>query len=253
MEWTTPAVFVIAITAGAVGGLWLARQKTNHAELSKHNDVAGVMFSIVGTLFTVLLAFIVVVVWETHGEAEERVAQEAGVLGDMIRDVGMLPPESQRELRQELNEYCRAVIEEEWPAMAKSESSPRVWAIVDQLFQSFSHLQPESPRDTNIHAELLTRLNELSDHRRLRLLSADDKIPGAMWAVLIGGALITVCFSYFLGVERGAAHALMTAALAAMIGLTIYLVAAIDHPFAGLIRITPESFQFVLDKVTTTH
>ena len=41
----------------------------------------------------------------------------------------------------------------------------------------------------------------------------------------------------------------MTGALAAMIGLTLYLIVAIDHPFAGTIRVEPDGFQLVLDKV----
>src|SRR5262249_52834155 len=105
------------------------------------------------------------------------------------------------------------------------------------------------PRGVNFHSEMLTRLDELSDHRRLRLLSAGSKVPPLLWAVLIIGALITVGFSYFLGVEGGRAHALMTAALAAMIALTLYLIFAINRPFAGTLRVTPEAFRIVLQKV----
>ena len=59
MEWFAPIVFVFIVTAGAVIGLLLVRRRINHAALARHNNVASAVFSVVGTLFTVLLAFVV--------------------------------------------------------------------------------------------------------------------------------------------------------------------------------------------------
>jgi protein-S-isoprenylcysteine O-methyltransferase Ste14 len=249
MNWLPPILFVFAIAISAVAGLLLVRRRVHHAALSKHNDVAGVMFSIVGTLYAVLLAFVVIVVWEAMGTADDRAALEAGILGDVVRDAGFFADPLRSELQNELREYTQAVIDEEWPAMATSESSPHVWDTLNRIFESFSHLNPATPREINIHAEMLRRLNDLSDHRRLRLLSADNKVPPLMWVVLIIGGLITLGFSYLFGVERGKSHALMTAALAGMIGLTLYLILAMDHPFGGTIRVEPDAFRLVLEKV----
>src|SRR5262245_53765455 len=213
MEWLRLTVFVFAVNAVAVTGLLLVRRRINHAALARYNNVASAVFSIVGTLFTVLLAFVVIVVWESRDKADERAALEAGILGDLMRDAGLFPDPERTELRNELREYGQAVIDEEWPAMVKGESSSHVWDVLNRLFESFSRLKPTIPREVNFHSQMLTRLNELSDHRRLRLLSADSKVPPLLWAVLIIGALITVGFSYFLGVEGDRAHALMTAAL----------------------------------------
>lgn len=249
MRWLALIVFLFAVTAVAVVGLLLVRRRIDHAALAKHSNVASAIFSIVGTLFTVLLAFVVIVVWESKDKADERTALEAGVLGALMRDAGLFPDPERTELRNELREYAQAVIDEEWPAMANSKSSPHVWDVLNRLFESFSRLKPVAPREVNIHSEMLTRLNELSDDRRLRLLSARSKVPPLLWAVLIVGALITVGYSYFLGVEGDRAHALMTGPLAAMIALTLYLIFAIDRPFAGTLRVEPDAFRTVLEKV----
>jgi len=249
MEWLAPIAFVFVVVIFAVAGLLFVRRRVNHGELSKHNDVGGVIFSIVGTLYAVILAFVVIIVWEALGTADDRAAQEAGVLGDLMRDAGFFPDPQRTELQKELREYAQAVIDEEWPAMVNSGSSQHVWEILDRTFESFSRITPNTQREANIHAEMLRRLNDLSDHRRLRLLSADNKVPPLMWAMLIVGGFITVGFSYFLGVERRRSHVLMTAALAGMIGLTLYLILALDHPFAGTIRVEPDGFRLVLDKV----
>jgi hypothetical protein len=249
MEFLAPLVFVFGVAAFAILGLLLVRRRVHHAALSKHNDVGGVIFSIVGTLYAVILAFVVIIVWEALGTADELAAQEAGVLGDVMRDAGFFPDPERSELQMEFRAYAQAVIDEEWPAMESGGSSEHVWQLLNQIFESFSKIKPADEREVNIHAEMLTRLNDLSDHRRLRLLSADNKVPPLMWVMLVIGGIITIGFSYFLGVEQHRSHVFMTAALAAMIGLTLYLIVALDHPFGGTIRVEPEGFQLVLDRV----
>jgi acid phosphatase family membrane protein YuiD len=53
--------------------------------------VGAAVFQTVGTLFTVLLAFVVVIVWESMGNVRDRSGQEAGILGELIRDAGFFP------------------------------------------------------------------------------------------------------------------------------------------------------------------
>jgi hypothetical protein len=249
MELLSAIGFVFGVSALCVAGLILVRRRVHHAALTKHNDVGGIMFSIVGTLYAVMLAFVVIVVWEALGEADERAALEAGILGDLMRDAGFLNDPIRTELQNELRDYAQGVIDEEWPAMATGGSADHVWGALDGIFVTFSRIVPTNDRETNIHREMLARINELSDHRRLRLLSSTNKVPSLMWMMLIVGGVITVGFSYFLGVERQKAHILMTAALAAMIALTLYLIVAIDHPFAGTIHVEPDAFRLVLDKI----
>src|SRR5215470_18045214 len=112
MEWLRLIVFVIAVNAVAVTGLLLVRRRINHAALARYNNVASAVFSIVGTLFTVLLAFVVIVVWESHDKADERAALEAGILGDLMRDAALFSDPERTEFRNELREYGQAVIDE---------------------------------------------------------------------------------------------------------------------------------------------
>jgi hypothetical protein len=249
MQLLFPVLFVFAVAAASVLGLLLVRLRVHHASLSKHNDVAGVMFSIVGTIYAVLLAFVVVVVWESNGTAGERTEQEAGILGDLVRDAILFPDPERTELLLEFYDYTKTVVGEEWPAMEKGGTSQHAWDVMNRIFLTFSKIKPDNPRDINIHAEMLRRLNELSDHRRLRLLAVDNKVPPMLWYLLVFGGVITIGFSYFLGVEKQRSHALMTASLAAMIALTLYLILALGRPFTGPMRVGPDAFQLVLERM----
>ena len=51
--------------------------------------------------------------------------------------------------------------------------------------------------------------------------------------VLLIGGLITVSYTYFLGVKNIRAQYLMTAALTVTITLILVLIYILDHPFTG--------------------
>jgi hypothetical protein len=59
---------------------------------SAHNDVAGFTIAIVGVIYAVLLAFIAVSAWESHGKAQEIVQMEANAVGNLYVDSIGLPP-----------------------------------------------------------------------------------------------------------------------------------------------------------------
>jgi cation transporter-like permease len=64
--------------------------------------------------------------------------------------------------------------------------------------------------------------------------------------VLLVGGVITVGFTYLFGLRSTTVHVLMVAALALVIGLVLFTVAALDYPFRGDVRIDPDAFEQAL-------
>jgi hypothetical protein len=88
----------------------------------------------------------------------------------------------------------------------------------------------------------------LGHARRERLLFAGEGLPTILWVVLILGGVITVCFTYLFGLENTLVHLLMVAALAMIISLSLFTVAALDYPFKGDIRIHPAAYEQDLER-----
>jgi hypothetical protein len=96
--------------------------------------------------------------------------------------------------------------------------------------------------------QMLEQLHSLGDARRERLLVAEQGLPPILWVVLILGGVITVCFTYLFGLENTLVHVLMVAALAMIISLSLFTVAALDYPFNGDIRIHPTPYENDLER-----
>ena len=67
---------VLVVFAGclaAVAGLELVQRLVPHEKRQEHNDVAGFLYAVVGIVYAVLLALLVIAVWEQFQKANETV------------------------------------------------------------------------------------------------------------------------------------------------------------------------------------
>ncbi len=226
----------------AIGGMLLVRRSVTLAGLDRHIQVAGYIYSVLGVVYAVLLAFIAIVVWEQHTRAKTGVEQEANELGDLYRDAQAFPEEVRMGLHNQIRTYTRVVVEKEWPAMANGEAGPEAWEAYNKLWVAYQQFQPGNTYENAWYTESLGRLNQLGDHRRLRLLANRSAVPRIMWVVLLGTGMITVGFSAFFGTESLWAYVLMVAALVATITLVLFLILALDQPFSGVAAVEPDAF-----------
>jgi hypothetical protein len=84
-----------------------------------HNEVAGFIFATVGVLDSVLLAFIVLALWEGYGTAE-RAAQEASLVLATAGYAATLPEPRRHEMHDQLRAYAEVVLNDEWKTMTQA-------------------------------------------------------------------------------------------------------------------------------------
>jgi hypothetical protein len=234
----------------SVVGLILVRRKVPVSFLETHHDVAGFFIGVLGVIYAVLMGFVVFVVWDDFKEAKVTVALEANQLGDLSRMSKGFPDTVYGRVREGLIHYIEVVINEEWPAMSRGEESPQAWRAMKELWDIYRDIDPKTAKENILYSESLGRLNDLSDSRRLRLHASHDKVHTVIWVLLWCGGIITVVFTYFFGVKSLWSQSLMTAALTAVIAFILFLIFALNHPFAGGVRVTPEVLKEQMQRIT---
>ena len=245
--WFWGILLVGATVLLSVAGSLLVRRWATVEVLECHKEVAGFIYAVIGVLYAVLLGFTAIIVWERYEKAHTSVEQEANEIADLFRDAQVFPNEPRNELESQLRTYVGLVLEKEWPAMVQGGSSRETWEAYNQLWPTYHRISPQNEQEKAWYTLSLTRLNELGDYRRLRLLSNRSAVPGVMWIVLLGGAAVTIGFSFLFATKNTAAQVVMTACLAATIGLLLFSILAMNHPFAGITRLEPHAFHQVAE------
>jgi hypothetical protein len=230
----------------AVAGLSLVQRLVPTRLREEHNDVAGFIYAVVGVAYAVLLAFVVIAVWEEHEAAKDTVESEANELAGVYFLADRLPDPDRARVQELARSYARVVVEEEWPMMEEGGTSVRASALLRELRFSLQEVDASTGAGQVLYDQGLTRVHEISDARRLRLLEATQGLPGILWVVLLGGGVVTVCFTYLFGLKNNWAHALMVAALTLVICGTLFTIGSLEYPFAGQAEIRSDAFEQVL-------
>src|SRR5215213_6900947 len=100
----------------------LVRRLVAHQTLARHNDVAGFVYATMGVTYAVVLAFVVIAVWENYAATREVADQEAGAVGALYRLATGFPAPQRAAAQEALLAYAEAAVDEEWPAMADGEA-----------------------------------------------------------------------------------------------------------------------------------
>ena len=134
------------------------------------------------------------------------------------------------------------------PMMTQEEGTPAGWNIIDDIRHNIQGFEASTKSEEQLYAEGLDQVDTLSDARRMRLVAAEEGVPGVLWSVLIFGGMAAVGFTYLFGLESTWAHRLMVATLAAIIGLVLFTVGAMEYPFSGGARIGTGAFELILER-----
>jgi Ca2+/Na+ antiporter len=236
----------------SVAGLILVQRYVPIELRKQHNDVAGFIYAVVGIAFAVLLGLVVVAVWEQYQTARDTTEREADELAELFWLGQRLPPAEGRRLQELTRTYARVVVDEEWPLMARGASSPRAWALIDEIRLTVQNLNPDTEAGQVLYEQGFERVHDLADARRDRLVEAEQGIPGILWVVLVTGAIITVGFTYLFGLDDTTTHTLMVAMLALIIGLVLFTIGSLEYPFRGVVQVGPDSFELVLKRFASS-
>jgi hypothetical protein len=226
----------------------------------QHNDVAGFIYAALGVIYAVLLALVVIAVWEEYREAAVTVEQEANAAADIFWLASQLPDPRGTNVQELVRSYTEEVAHREWPLMEQGRApqlsqlreDPAGWTIVDDIRANIQGFEPRSQAEEQLFAESLDQVDALSDARRTRLVAAEDGVPGVLWSVLIFGGIAVIGFTYLFGLESTWAHRLMVVTLAAVIGLVLFTVGAMEYPFSGGARIGTGEFDLLLERFETS-
>ena len=214
--------------------------------LKSNHEVAAAKFQVMGTFYAVLLAFAVVIVWQQFQSAGAIVAHEAAKLANLFHDAAEYPEADRVRFRRQLLAYAETVVSEEWDAMASGGESQRAREEYTVLWDIYREIRPRNLGDLATANETLRRMNELGENRLERLLHSNAAIHPALWVALITVGALVIAFSYFFGTQKLAAQVLMTAFFSGTIGLILFVIIVLSHPFKGYGRVSPEPFVHLL-------
>lgn len=246
MLWLKLGVVAVAVLL-VIAGLILGIEKlVPHHVRAEHNDVAGFVYAVLGVLYAVMLAFVVVNEWEAQDQADHNTFVEADELGSLYWNARAMPADVGRGLEATTKDYADTVITREWSLLNKGSYSVDATQLVYKMRDEINALPTDTPRAQTLYDQSLTHINNLAAARRERLSESGNHVPLILWAALIFGAVFTIGYTFLFGLSNFWSHFVIAAPLAVLVALALVVIALLDHPFAGALAVHPEALEIFL-------
>lgn len=247
-QWLVILLLITITVSFSIGGFLIIHRFIPVKVRQIHNDVAGFVFATLGVTYGVMLAFVVIVVWEQFNDAKINVTNESIAAVVLYKNIVAYPDKAASDAMQEgFLRYVRQAVDEKNQEITER-SSEGLADAVNQLLSLIDHIVPDSEHEQVLYAQILNNLNELVKYRSLRHQAAYERLPSAIWIAVLVGAIITIGFTFLFGTENIWAHITMMSLLATLIAVVLYVVIEMDYPTMGAVNIgLPHSYAIILE------
>ena len=247
---TGPAI-ILLLVGFAIAGLTLYRKyqlpklRFGHGD----SDFSAGMVAAIMVFYGLALALTAVHLWEMHQDVAKITARESACLATLWRDVSEYPEPTRSLLQAGLKDYVDYTIHEAWPLQRKGIVPAEGIQRIDRFQSTLMKFEPQTEGQKLLMAQALRTYDTMIEVRRMRLDAVEMHLPGVMWLVILFGAAISLCSSYYFPVEDYRVHATQVALLASLIGVVIIMIVALDRPFHGDMGLTAAPYELIYEQL----
>lgn len=235
------ALFVVLAACVEVG-VRLARRGSGHLPDDLHQELGRIRDEF-AVLLSVLLGFTLAMVVSRYDLRKQLVVNEADAIGTTGLRAEMLPGPASDKAQDLLRQYANARLNFSKAGLSREKTQAaltRAKQIQMELWQESVMIAEQRPTPiTGLFVQSLNEMIDLDDQRRAAI---ENRLPGAIWLMLVVLSFLT-CLLVGYSQRRRMLLTILVTPL--MISLVMALVADLDTPGSGLIRVGQQSLQRV--------
>lgn len=243
-------LFVVSLLvlwlSARLGASWRKRRELD----DEMREDFGVVLAATLTLLGLIIAFTFSMATTRYDLRKNYEEAEANAIGTEYVRADLMPPESAAKMRTLLRTYIDQRI-----LFYTVRDQRRVKQINDYTAQLQSQLwssvtTPAKEQPTPVIALAVAGMNDVLNSEGYTQAAWWNRIPTAGWVLMI---VIAICCNLLMGfaARRVEKEALLLTVLPLILSISFFLIADIDSPRGGLIRIQPQNLVSLRDSLPT--
>jgi hypothetical protein len=208
---------------------------------------------VIGTIYAVILAFIVIVTWENHDITKQNIDKEIGNLASLSINADAFDPAMKQELRGAIRQYIESIVNDEWSTLRVGQASQATAEALHKIVRTCAAYKPATRTEEIFLDQSVGKIDELYELRRKRQLDSSNGVHPLLWMVIILGGVITILTSCVFESEERSLHIFTSLSLAILIAASLFTILELDFPFTGKMSISSAPFQELLIRLKGYH
>jgi len=231
-EWALVVIFAAVPVLLAVGGLLFLRRFFAGWRDESSSQVVLAATAIVMTLFALLLALVVVDLQGSYNGASNGVGEEGNSLNKIEQDADAFPNAPKASVEKAVADYIVEVREHEFPALRAGREDGMAEQKLLRISTALRGYTPETQTQITFYDSAVAQVNDLVTQRHSRVMAAESSVPGALVALLLVLAVVSIGTSLFLKTHHPGLDLILIVSLATALIL--------EYPFSGSVAVSSE-------------
>jgi hypothetical protein len=236
-------LFVMAVIGAAQLGLYIFSRQRRYSQSLRNNEVAGIMFGAISLIYSLILAFVIVAVWENYEDLTKNIQAETDKMNSIITHTSTMPDPIRVPIYQALYSYCQRVKDNEWHTENDSLNSQS--SAIPCLRLMLLTQEPKNELQHNVFKVIDEDLSQITELRRSRLNHNHSQIPGLVWLILQWGSVMLIVFSYFFDVASPIHKRIYLSFFSGCLAMCLFLVWSLDHPYSNHTQVSKAPYTVI--------
>jgi hypothetical protein len=244
--WLVGILLIIGLPAVTLGLDRLIHRTLPHNRLGPHNEVTGVIVSVVGVAYAIVIGLCVVSLWEGYTEAKDNSRDEAANLAALIPAAAVFSPAVQQKITDDVVRYETDIVAD-WHTRRSEGSERRRTADLSELTTTIGALQPTTEAQRAFVLGAVERIGSAEVHHHASDTEANDqRMSDVMWLGVLLSTAAIIGMSLFFGLDDNMLRRILLVLATAVIATNLFLIVEMNYPYYGSFAVTPDAYEEVI-------
>jgi len=225
-------------------GVWL-RKRTQKPGEERHQDLEIILGATL-TLLGLIIGFTFSMAVSRYDQRKNYEEQEANAIGTEYARADLFPPGDAGKVRALLKSYLeqRIIGYKVRDRRRIQQTNAEIARLQGEMWTAV--VAPATAQPTQVAALVVSGMNDVLNSQGYTQAAWWNRIPTAAWVLLI---LISVFCNLLIGYGAHGRSAFLLLILPIALSISLFLIADIDSPHGGVIRVKPQNLESLADSL----
>ena len=244
--WLVGVVLVVGLPSLTLALDVLIHRTMPHRRLDRHNAVTGVIVSVVGVAYAIVIGLCVVSLWEGYSAAEDTVRAEAVNLTSLIPTSAVFDAQTQQQISDGVIQYESDLITD-WNARLAQGTGRQRSADLSRLTAVVVALRPVTEAQQAFVDQAVDGIGQAEQFHHDSDAEADDhQMSPVMWLGVLVATVSILGMCLFFGLDDGVLRRILLTLSSAVIATNLFLIIEMNYPYYGSLAVTPAAYEHVV-------
>jgi hypothetical protein len=241
-DWALALIFVVGTVIIVLACFALVSRFLPLWRNERSSQTLAGVAAMVMTIFALVLAFVIVNLYNSYNSAVNNVAAEATSLTELVQDARELPPPVRRRIDRAVAQYVVEVREREFERLRIGRDDPRSQQLLYNIFYAVQSYSPVTTAQQEFYSAATQQLHTIVGERESRLDAAETSIPKPLLELMILFAVLTLAISLLVKTHYTPVDIAIVVTIAIVVSAGLLTAVILQYPFSGSIAVTSDPF-----------